>query len=244
VDVERPGNASRVLSPEEALDIMSLALVLSPELKVAGVAGPGDPLAGPEALDTLIAIKEKYPQLITCLSTNGLGLASSMEKIERAGVQTLTVTVNALDPAILQELNLGVLENGVFLGGRDGAVRLIAAQEEGIRRASEKNLLIKINSVLTPGINDRHLGQIAETTQRWGASLMNIIPLIPAHDLAHLPAPTSEELEEAVAAAEKSLPVKRNCRRCRADACGVPGGVDHAQALYGELRPQETFSHG
>jgi nitrogen fixation protein NifB len=223
---------------------MDLALKLCPEIKVAGVAGPGDPLAGPEGLETLILIKERYPHLMTCLSTNGLALAESMDRILLAGVRTLTVTVNALEPAVLEVINRGVIEEGRFLGGRLGARRLIAAQEEGIRLAGEAGLTVKINMVLIPGVNDGQTERIAQSAREWGASLMNIIPLIPANDLAGCPAPTEAETEAAVRTAEKHLPVKRNCRRCRADACGIIGGEDYGPLLYGHLNPAETFSHG
>jgi nitrogen fixation protein NifB len=223
---------------------MDMALTLCPEIQVAGVAGPGDPLAGPEALDTLILIKERYPQIIACLATNGLALAHSMDRILAAGVKTLTVTINALEPKVLELLNLGVLENGKFLGGLEGAKRLIAAQEAGVRLAKEEGLIIKINTVLAPGINDGHIEKIAQAAEKWGAHVLNIIPLIPANDLAYLSEPTPEELAAVTTAAEKYLSIKRNCRRCRADACGIPGGIDHASAIYGDLKPQETFSHG
>jgi nitrogen fixation protein NifB len=223
---------------------MDMALALCPEIAVAGVAGPGDPLAGPEALDALIAVKERHPQLIACLSTNGLALAQSMGRILRAGVRTLTVTVNALDPRALTAINLGILENGKFVGGIEGAERLVAAQKEGIALAKANGLILKINSVLVPGLNGGEIENVARAARSWGADVFNVIPLIPANNLAHLPAPTQGELASAVAAAEKHLPVKRDCRRCRADACGFPGGADYAQALYGDLKPQETFSHG
>jgi nitrogen fixation protein NifB len=242
--VERPGNAARILTVEEALDVMDLALTLCPEIAVVGVAGPGDPLAGPEALDALIAVKERLPGLIACLSTNGLALAPSMERILRAGVRTLTVTVNALDPATLTTLNLGILEDGKFVGGLEGAKKLVAAQKEGIALAKANGLIVKINSVLVPGVNDGEIENVARAAKALEADVFNVIPLIPANDLAHLAAPTPEELAAAVAAAEKHLPVKRDCRRCRADACGFPGGADYAKALYGGLTPQETFSHG
>jgi nitrogen fixation protein NifB len=221
-----------------------MALTLCPDLLVVGVAGPGDPLAGPEALDALIAVRERYPRLISCLSTNGLSLAKSLDRVIQAGVKTLTVTVNAIDPNVLTALNLGILENGQFIGGVIGAEKLIAAQNEGIRKAKEAGIFIKINSVLVPGINEDQIPLIAEAAQSWGASLYNIIPLIPANNLKRIPAPTPADLEKAIFAAEKHITVKRDCRRCRADACGLPGGVDYSQALYGNYCPKETFSHG
>jgi nitrogen fixation protein NifB len=232
------------LSPEEALDVFDLALTLCPEIQVVGVAGPGDPLSGPEALDTLIKIKEINPQIIACLATNGLNLAKSMDRILEAGVKTLTVTVNSLDPNILAALNLGVKINGVFIGGVEGAKILIAAQNEGIRKAKENGLFIKINTVLVPGINDGEMENLAKAASEWGAVLLNIIPLIPANNLASWPAPTAEEIALVTNLAAQHVPVKRDCRRCRADACGIPGGVDYAKTIYGDLKPQETFSHG
>jgi nitrogen fixation protein NifB len=73
---------------------------------------------------------------------------------------------------------------------------------------------------------------------------MNIIPLLPAAQMASARPPEAEELEAARARAEDYLPIMRNCRRCRADACGVPGVSDYARQLYRGFGQVETFSHG
>jgi nitrogen fixation protein NifB len=223
---------------------MDLALRLCPDIKVAGVAGPGDPLASEEALDTLSLIKQYHPELMACLSTNGLELAAQMERLLWVGVQTITVTVNAVDPKILIHLNRGIIKDGKFCGGKLGAITLIEAQERGIRMAKQNSMLVKINFVLVPGLNEWHIAEVAQKTQEWGADLLNIIPLIPASDLADYPAPTLPQLENAIQTAKKFLPVKRNCRHCRADACGIPGGQDFSPEIYGNLPQAETFSHG
>jgi nitrogen fixation protein NifB len=240
----RPGQAAKVIAPDEALSVVETALTLCPELKVVGVAGPGDPLATDHALDTLIMVRERHPELITCLSTNGLALAQNIERVMAAGVETITVTVNAVHPSLLEKLNRGVILQGRFVGGQEGAKILIARQEEGLRLAHRNHMVIKVNLVLVPGINDSHVAEVAKTVKSWGADLLNIIPLIPARDLALAPEPTDQEKDLAIKAAEKYLPVKRNCRRCRADACGIPGLTDYSRQLYGELGPAETFSHG
>jgi nitrogen fixation protein NifB len=97
--------------------------------------------------------------------------------------------------------------------------------------------------VLIPGLNDIHIEEIAKTVKEAGASIYNIIPLIPQHELADFPAPTCEELGDARQAAENHLPVFRHCQHCRADACGVPGKSDLSSKLYNTAVP-ETFSHG
>jgi nitrogen fixation protein NifB len=243
-DVDKPGQALRVISPDEALAVVDTAMALCPDLRVAGVAGPGDPLASDEALDTLIAVRRRHPRLINCLSTNGLALADSMPRILEAGVKTLTVTVNSVHPGTLERLNRGVISSGRFIGGLDGAEILIDAQERGVRLAKESGLVIKVNTVLAPGINDGRVGETAAAVRRWGADLLNVIALIPGNALADVPAPTDAERGRAFAEAGAHLPVKRNCRRCRADACGVPGLSEYSREIYRDLGVQETFSHG
>ena len=104
--------------------------------------------------------------------------------------------------------------------------------------------VVKINIVLIPGINDSHISEIAETVSELGAAIINIIPLIPQHEMADFPSPTCAELNEARTAAEEFLPVFRHCRHCRADACGIPGQGDLSDLLYEYRDIEQTFSHG
>ncbi|MDR2339623.1 MAG: radical SAM protein [Deltaproteobacteria bacterium] len=241
---ELPGNAMTVMSPGDALGVVGTALRLCPDIRVVGVAGPGEPLAGPEALDALGLVKREHPGLIACLSTNGLMLEASMERLLAAGVEALTVTINALDPETLQRINRGVLSEGVFVGGVKGQGILIAAQERGIKAAAKNSMTIKVNSVLVPGVNDRHIPEIARRAKEWGASMLNVIPLIPSRGLKSARAPSPEEYARVSEEAGRHLPVKGNCRRCRADACGVPGVSDYSREVYGPIAFAGTFSHG
>jgi len=220
----RPGVSSLLLSPEEAVRTVEKALVLCPQIRVAGIAGPGDTLATDHALKTFELIGAQFPELVNCLSTNGLRLAEKAQRLKKAGVKTLTVTVNAIDPEILEQICSFVIdENGNKLEGIEGAKLLISRQLEGIIKVSELGIIVKINSVLIPGINDSHIKEIARVTSGLGASILNIIPLIPQNELAHVEAPTCQLLEKVRVEAGVYLDVFRHCKHCRADACGVPG---------------------
>ena len=112
---KRPGVASTVISPEEALEAVrksleavSKSLELCPEIKVAGIAGPGDTLASDYALETFRLIGNNFPGLVKCMSTNGLLLSERADDVINAGVDSLTVTVNAVDPEISAKLNTGI----------------------------------------------------------------------------------------------------------------------------------------
>ncbi|MDS1030778.1 radical SAM protein [Bacillota bacterium LX-D] len=240
---KRPGVAASILTPEKALEAVDRALELCPEITVVGIAGPGDTLATPHALDTFELIHQKYPQLIKCLSTNGLMLKEYAERIIKAGVKTVTVTVNAVQADVLQNICSYIVYSGHHMTGKEAALWLLLAQLAGMKRISELGATVKINTVLIPGINDSHIGEIARVTAGAGASLINIIPLIPQNEMARFRPPDCTELNAAREAAEKYLPVFRHCQQCRADACGIPGkGIDFGDILYGHR--VETFSHG
>lgn len=241
---QRPGVTSQLLSPEEAADIVDRALELCPEITVAGIAGPGDTLATHHAIDTFRIVKDRHPELINCLSTNGLLLEQYAQELVDVGVRTITVTVNAVDPEILKHICLWVVKDGKKYEGAEGAAILIEAQKRGIAKIAALGALVKINMVLVPGVNDGHVEKVARTVKELGANFFNIIPLIPQHKLAHLSEPTCEELHHAREQAEKYLPVFRHCQHCRADACGIPGKLDVADELYAIRQAATTFSHG
>jgi nitrogen fixation protein NifB len=241
-----PGASGRVLTPEEAVDVLARALELCPEITVAGVAGPGDALASPHAIQTFRLIKDRFPNILKCLSTNGLQLAKNIGGLKEIELNSLTVTVNSLVPETLEQINGFVLLDGKLTTGLEAAKLLIAAQMAGLEAASrELDAIIKINTVLIPGLNDGEIADIARQTAALGAKIHNIIPLIPQHGMADRREPDCAELDEARVEASSYLDVFRHCRRCRADAAGVMGkNLDISRQLYGEELPvEEQFSH-
>ncbi len=244
-DEERPGVTSKVVTPEEAMEVLEKALQLCPEITVAGIAGPGDTLASDYALNTFRLVREKYPHLIKCMSTNGLLLDERADELIEAGIDSLTVTVNAVDPKIEAQLNKFINYHGKRYEGEEGAAILIENQLKGIRRLAAAGMTIKINTVLVPGINDRHIEEIARTVSEAGASIYNIIPLIPQYELKDRRAPVCAEIDEARTRASQYIDVFRHCQHCRADAVGVPGKSEYGDQIYlRRINSKETFSHG
>jgi Predicted Fe-S oxidoreductases len=241
---QRPGVTSKLLAPQDATALVDKALTLCPDITVAGIAGPGDTLATTHALETFKLINEKHPELINCLSTNGLLLERYAQDVWDAGVKTVTVTVNAVNPEVLQNICSYVLLDGKRYEGLEAAKILIEAQKRGIAKMAKLGAMIKVNIVLVPGINDFHIAKIAETVKELGATIINIIPLIPQYEMAGLQPPTCSELNKVREDAEKFLPVFRHCQHCRADACGIPGQGDLSDLLYEYQGMEQTFSHG
>ncbi|MEW6218419.1 MAG: nitrogenase cofactor biosynthesis protein NifB [Thermodesulfobacteriota bacterium] len=234
VNESRPGVTSALLRPEQARSYLAEVLAREPRITVAGIAGPGDPFANPqETMTTLRLVRQDFPALLLCLATNGLGIMPYVDELAELGVSHVTVTVNAVDPAIGARIYGWVREGKVIYRGATGAQLLLARQEEAIRRLSAHGLTIKINTVIIPGINDQHAPAVAARMRELGASLHNCMAMVPNADtpLAEVVPPAPAALEAIREKCGQHLPQMRHCTRCRADAVGLLG--DDRQQEFG-----------
>lgn len=223
VNESRPGVTSEVLTPEDALEKTRQILNEYPFIKVVGIAGPGDPLANDETFKTLELIRQEFPEMTLCLSTNGLALPERMPDILRTGVSTLTVTMNAIDPQIEAQLINHVRYDGKVYKGTEAASILIENQLKGIRMAVEADLVVKVNTVLVPGINDKHIVEVAKKINELGVFIMNVMPLICQARFADMTPPSPAECKTVQNECEPYVQQMRHCRQCRSDAFGLIG---------------------
>ncbi|MDR2644200.1 MAG: radical SAM protein [Planctomycetaceae bacterium] len=239
---QRPGVTKKILTPTQSLKIVDRALRLCPEITVVGIAGPGDALANDVALNTFDLIHKKYPDLIMCLSTNGLCLPDYVDSLPDVGVRTITVTINAVKPEIISKIVSHIFWDNKKIVGESMGKILIERQLKGIQLAAKIGLTVKVNTVLIPEINDFHIADVAYAACKAGATIFNIIPLIPQGEFANTTPPNCNALQKAKSAATQYLEVFEHCKHCRADACGIPGVNEFSTQIYQEK--METFSHG
>jgi len=222
---QRPGVASRVMTVDQAVEHVRKVTNEMP-IAVVGVAGPGDALFNSETFEFFKRMDEEFPDLIKCMSTNGLLLPEKADEIADLHINTVTVTVNAIDPKIGSKIYSNVYYNKKLYKGEEAFEVLVKNQLEGIKKLAENGVVVKVNSVLIPGVNDEHIIDIAKKVKEQGASLMNVIPLIPLHKFKDTPKPDCNALSVVRDAVEEIIPVFRACTQCRADAYGVPGKED------------------
>ena len=224
VNESRPGVTSEILTPEQALTKIGVVQSRLDNLAVIGIAGPGDALANWEKTRaTLVGIKENYSELIPCLSTNGLLLPQYAEELIKLGVGHVTVTVNSIDPVLSEKIYSYIEWEGVRLKGPAAMQKLLDNQMAGIRILAKHDIMIKVNIVMIPGINESHIPEVVAAVKDAGASLTNIMPLIPASGsgFAHLPQTSNRDVAAMRDACQTLLPQMRHCRQCRADAIGL-----------------------
>lgn len=229
VNESRPGVVSEVLTPEQAeRKVRGVASQLM-QLSVVGVAGPGDPLANPEqTFDTFARVRKHVPDVALCLSTNGLTLYRHVDEIMELGIRHVTITINAIDPEVGQAIYPWVSDEGVRYEGREAAELLISRQLLGLELLAKLGILVKVNSIMIPGVNDHHLSAVSARVKELGATLHNVTPLIIApgsqYEADGRKAPRPKELlnlQEQLG--RGGMKVMRHCRQCRADAIGLLG---------------------
>jgi nitrogen fixation protein NifB len=222
----RPGVTSTVLQPWQAERYFDEILEADPSISVAGIAGPGDALASADAtLSTLRRIHEKHPETLLCVATNGLALPQHADALAAVGVSHVTVTVNAIDPEIGKQFYAWIRDGRNIHRGRKAAELLWSRQREGIARMAALGVLVKVNTIVVPGLNDQHVGEVAAACLAAGASMHNCMAMIPVEgsEFANVPAPTAREMTLAREEASAYLPQMEHCSRCRADAVGRLG---------------------
>jgi len=197
-----------------------------PRIRVIGIAGPGDPFANPtETLGTLRLVRRAYPDVVLCVATNGLALPSYVDVLAEHMVSHVTITVNAVDPAVGENLYAWVRDRRRVLRGIDAAALLIERQLEAIRLLKQRGIIVKINTIIVPHVNQDHAEDVARTVASAGADIINCIPVYPVagSDMEHVVEPSADEVERIRRGAGKHLALMRHCARCRADAIGMLG---------------------
>jgi len=242
----RPGVSSALLTPAQAAAWLDAVRPRVPQLSVVGIAGPGDPLASADlTFETLRLVRERHPDLLTCVATNGLALAPCAEELARIGVSHVTVTLNAVDPEIGARLYSWVRHERRAYRGREAAELLLAGQTSGIRALKSHGVAVKVNTVVVTGVNDEHVETIAATLAELGVDVHNCIPMYHVAGTAfeHVPPPDYATMARVRAAAARHVRQMSHCQRCRADAVGLLGAEPDpaiAALLQEATRPRLT----
>ena len=201
------------------------------QLKVVGIAGPGDPLANPKTFATFKLVRAAFPEMSLCLSTNGLRLAEKLDEILAADVHSLTVTINALTPKTGARVYEWINFAGTRIYGEEAAEILLMKQFKGVEMAAKAGLMVKINHVYIPGVNDHETLDLAVKVRELGADMLNIMPVIPVGLFKDIEPPSEATIEIVRNQAELILSQARHCKQCRADAAGVVGQDIDLEAL-------------
>ena len=126
----------------------------------------GEPLIRPDIVDIARRIWDLPGVQTLGISTNGVHLAKLAEPLKRAGVRSVNISLDTLDPAVYQKLT--GCQIGPVLDG------IAAAQAAGFE-------IVKLNSVLLRGLTDDQIPGLAEfaAARNMPMRFIELMPLAP-----------------------------------------------------------------
>lgn len=220
----RPGVTTEVLSPAEAFAKYKYVKSKMPNLKVVGIAGPGDSLANfDETSKALKLIREYDPEVTFCLSTNGLMLPFYAQELIDLGVTHVTITINGIDPKITAKVYKYIDYLGVTYTGEEGTKILLNNQLSGLKYLSDRGIVCKVNIVMLKGVNDHHIEAVTKRVKELGATITNIMQMIPVKGSAfeNMPLVSNKEIMDLRKKCGEHISQMYHCKQCRADAIGT-----------------------
>ena len=188
------------------------------------------------------------------VSTNGLALPAQVEELCRhnidhvpitINIDHVPITINCVDPEIGAKIYPWVFWNHRRITGRKAAKILIEQQQKGLEMLVAKGILVKVNSVMIPGVNDEHLKEVSRVAKQKGAFLHNVMPLIAEaehgtfYGVMGQRGPTHTELQELQDACAGDMNMMRYCRQCRSDAVGLLGEDRGAEFTLDKIEHME-----
>ncbi|XSG84966.1 MAG: nitrogenase cofactor biosynthesis protein NifB [Methylohalobius sp. ZOD2] len=242
----RPGVVSELLTPEQAVKKTMAVAATIPQMTVLGIAGPGDPLANPErTFATFRMLSEQAPDIKLCVSTNGLALPDAVDELAQHNIDHVTITINCVDPEVGAQIYPWVFWKNRRVKGKKAAKILIEQQQKGLEMLVARGILVKVNSVMIPGINDEHLKDVSKIVKSKGAFLHNVMPLIAEaehgtfYGVMGQRGPQPAELQALQDACAGDMNMMRHCRQCRADAVGLLGEDRGAEFTLDKIEAME-----
>ncbi|MBU1169099.1 MAG: nitrogenase cofactor biosynthesis protein NifB [Proteobacteria bacterium] len=243
VNESRPGVSSGILSPYQALVYLEHVFEEKKNISVVGIAGPGDPFANPEeTMETLRLVRAKYPDILLCLASNGLGIGPYIPELAALKVGHVTITVNAIDPEIASQVYAWVRYGKKVLRADAGVKILLEKQIEAIKELKKHGVTVKVNSIVIPGINDFHIVDVAKRMAELDVDIFNCLPYYQNEGSAFsaIPEPSAADIKKIREEAGKYVHQMTHCARCRADAVGCIGEKDN-EFLMSKLQACESM---
>jgi len=156
----RLGSLPPRITPEEYGVIAEAARLLGiRSFKLTG----GEPTTRKDIVEIVGELRRNAPEAEISMTTNGYLLPALAERLARAGLQRVNISVHSLDP-----------EKYEFITGVPGLDRALESLEAAVRAG----LGVKINMTIMKGVNEDEILDLARLARRYGA-ILQVIELQP-----------------------------------------------------------------
>lgn len=217
---QMPGHSRMIIYGRYEMEqYLEKRIRLLPDCEILGVSGPGDILSSHEQLATLIDFvnNSAYSKIPFCICTNGWDFLFTKSLLNRwHSLSFVTLTINSLDPNICAKIYRHPHEKMQYYQEK------IDAQLDMLKWAAEKGLLIKINTVLSDYNAESIFPMWLELQKLVPIKIFNLLQMDGQNIMTkERKLYLSRSYDFIMSQTEEyEIPVKQNCRHCRADSFG------------------------
>jgi nitrogen fixation protein NifB len=200
---------ARAVLPEGACNWVDEQIRKGVKVTAVNIEGPGDPLADiDKTMATLRLFRHKYPDIALGLTTLGIHGEKYAGKLRKAGVQNVTLLIDAIDRRIADKLYAWIRPAQKTIPLEQATTILMAEQQAAIKTFLKAGCSVAIRSTVYPGFNDAHIETIAEAMAGCGAQAMILKGYQPAADEEEplLVSPGCELMQRLLSKAVRHLP--------------------------------------
>ena len=170
--------APPAMLPQEAANWLDDMLSQGADIDEVYISGPGDPLADIRpTLETLSLVRRRHADLQLGITTLGINGERHAEALAEHGVSTVTLQVEAVDPAVVKNLYAWIRPGTKTIPLNQAADLLVDEQQRAIAALQRAGLKITISTTVYPGINDQPGGGNRRTHGRaWARRRCYLLP--------------------------------------------------------------------
>ncbi|MCK9295446.1 MAG: radical SAM protein [Desulfobulbaceae bacterium] len=169
--------APPAMLPTEAANWLAGMLSQGADIGEVYISGPGDPLADIRpTLETCRLVRDRHADLQLGITTLGINGEQYAEALAEHGVSTVTLQVEAVDPAVVKNLYAWIRPGTKNIPLSQAAGLLVDEQQRAIAALQRAGLMVTVRTTVYPGINDSQVAAIAERMAGLGAEKMILIP--------------------------------------------------------------------
>ncbi|MDD2464933.1 MAG: NifB/NifX family molybdenum-iron cluster-binding protein [Desulfobulbus sp.] len=214
--------------------------------------GPGDPSASMTAtVATIAMVHQHYPDLSIGMTTLGLGGAEHAASLAEAGLNSVTLLIDAQDTETAEKLYAWIRPGKKTVSLKTVAPLLVEEQPKAVKAFSEAGVEVAIRTTVYPGINAHQIVTLAENMAELGAKTMELVPFECGPELEDAPTPpTRVHMEQIAKLTSQYLPTTsqlvgvEECECASSCGCGSKATVDIGLPTPTKDRPRVAVASG
>ena len=119
-------------------------------------------------METLKRVRAAYPDMLLCVATNGLNIHPYLDDLKAVNTTHVSITINAVDPEIGEK---------IYSWLRTASAPWDRPREQNyywnvslaaVKGLKERDIMVKVNSILLPSINDELRVEVAKKMGEMG----------------------------------------------------------------------------